>query len=698
MMSRALKTIMTALFICVAAKVLAVPARPGITKIHQPDGSVIEVIIRGDEYGHVMTTTDGCAVVRGSDGFCCYARFEADGSRVNTGVRVGADRDGSVEAESRRIPYHQLYRQAARRRMQAGPYRMDSYLGTKASGTAHRVVVILAQFPDLSFKNDRSSFVDLLNKKGYDHRGATGSALDYFNDQFKGAAEFQFEVGPVVTLSRGYAYYGKDDKDGYDLRPAEAVAEACRLSDAEVDFSGCDYVYVFYAGGNTADGGEDDDHIWPHSWDLAAADIKLVLDGKTIGKYAMSSELMNAGGSQLEFTSIGTFCHEYSHVLGLVDMYDTDYEKSGGQSEALWVCTNIMDGGNYNNNGKTPPYYGAIELETLGLVTPEKLDYKDYTLEPLSKSRRVLRMDTDTPEEYFLFEARQALGWDKYIGGSGLLVYHVDKSDRDAGFSTTYEQSLTALERWSMNEVNCNPKHQCADLVEAYSSAREVSQVFFPYSNVSSISPKTHPAFKYWSGYSSPMVINKISKSNGTVTFTVNGPLVIDVRDAYQDAVILNWHTDIDDYMDKPAYLRWSSGGRLHEVKVEPYEPGMYAYTVEGLQSGTEYSFKISVGGSGVESVTSTATVTTKSLGGQPFIYLSDASRNSSGKFTVCTKIPLRVYNLRNVRSVQWYWNGATLTAGKDGYFELLEDGMLKAVVTYNDGSEEIFIKQITIR
>ena len=90
--------------------------------------------------------------------------------------------------------------------------------------------------------------------------------------------------------------------------------------------------------------------------------------------------------------------------------------------------------------------------------------------------------------------------------------------------------------------------------------------------------------------------------------------------------------------------------------------------------------------------------VTTKPLGGQPFIYLNGASRNSAGKFTVCTKIPLRVYNLRNVRDVRWYWNETAVTAGDDGYLELLEDGVLKAVVTFNDGSEEIFIKEISIR
>lgn len=687
------------LLLCVSIQALAVPARPGIIKIQQPDGRFIEVIIRGDEYGHLMTTTDGCAVMRGSDGYCCYARFEADGSRVNTGVRVGTSADARVVAESRSIPYAALYKAAATRRQATGAAHMVRRAAplTKSPHRYH-VVVILAQFQDLRFKNSREAFERMVTAKGYSYNGATGSALDYFNDQFKGAAEFDFQVGPIVTLSKKYKYYGEDDSDGYDLHPIEAVTEACRLSSAQgVDFSGVDYVFMFFAGGNSADGGADDDHFWPHSCYFDDGGLVITPDGKSIKAYAMSSELMKTESGEMEFASIGTFCHEYSHILGLRDMYDTDYEKSGGRTRGLWRSTSIMDGGNYNNDGMTPPGYNSIELEMLGLLTPEKMDFGDYTLEPLNTGRRALRMDGDDPDEYFLFEARQALGWDKYIGGSGLLVYHVDRSGGQAGYSTICGRVLTAQERWIENEVNCNPSHQCADLVEAYSMADDAGQVFFPYSTINYLSPKSKSEFKFWNGGTPLMSLSKISKSNGTVSFVVNGPLVLDTRDVFQDAVILKWHTDLDDLAQLPSRVKWTSGGKTHDAVVEPYGDGMYSYTVEGLEAGSDYTFAISVG-EGARAASTKVTVTTKPLGGQPFIYLTGASRNSAGKFTVCTRIPLRVYNLRNVRDVRWYWNGIGISAGEDGYFELVEDGILKAVVTYSDGSEEIFIKEISIR
>ena len=57
-------------------------------------------------------------------------------------------------------------------------------------------------------------------------------------------------------------------------------------------------------------------------------------------------------GKTHEFISgIGTFCHEYSHTLGLPDFYDTDYEDNGGVAAGMWTATSLMDGGNYNNLG-----------------------------------------------------------------------------------------------------------------------------------------------------------------------------------------------------------------------------------------------------------------------------------------------------------------------------------------------------------
>ena len=692
------------MFVAVSLSALAVPARRGYMVVAQPDGSSVRVLIRGDEHSHVMLTSDGCAVTKGSDGYLHYLHFDPDGSRTDTGVEVTDGADPSTVEASRAVPYEALNRQAAasRRMHRVTPMtgRSPEMVTRADSKPVYRAVIILAQFSDLQFTYGQDYFEDLVNKSGYNLNGAAGSCLDYFKDQFGDSADFSFTVGPVVTLPKGYAYYGQNDKDGQDSHPEEAVSEACRLSDAEVDFSQSDYVFMFYAGGNPADGGASDDHIWPHSWSLAEAGIDLVLDGKRISTYSCTSELMNTNyySAKMEFASIGTFCHEYGHALGLPDFYDTDYEQSGGDADGFWFTTSIMDGGSYNNGGRTPPAYNAVELYCLGLLEPENLEEGEYTLEPVSSSRRALYLESGTRGEFFLYEARQALGWDKYIGGSGMLVYHIDMSSRNAGYSTYYGTTLKAMERWTLNEVNCRPDNQCADLVECYPKASEVAQVFFPYSSLTTLSARTVPDYKCWSGAIPSLSLTNIKKTNGTVTFKANGILAVDTEDEYQDAVILQWHTDFDEYSQLPASVSWTASGAKHTAEVQPYSDGKYAYVVEGLSPDTDYKIKISLNGSGVTGGEVTVNVTTKAVSGLPFIYLESASRNSQGRFTVMTHIPLRVWNATGTKSVTWYWDDAEISRDDDCYYQLTKDGTLKAVVTYKDGSQEIFVKQITIR
>ena len=115
-----------------------------------------------------------------------------------------------------------------------------------------------------------------------------------------------------------------------------------------------------------------------------------------------------------------------------------------------------MDGGNANNNGNTPPYYNAIERELLGLSQPVLMEKGNrYVLEPIHKNGGYYRLDTDRNAEYYLFECRSNEKWDKYIGGKGLLVYHIDKVGE-------------RIKKWVLsNDLNAVQTHQCADLIEA---------------------------------------------------------------------------------------------------------------------------------------------------------------------------------------------------------------------------------------
>lgn len=668
----------------------AVPARRIPFTVTQPDGSRITLVVTGDERSHLTRTVDGCAVVKDDSGFYCYALRDASGKLRSSGCPVGGFASLQVIAESRNVSL-----QPAERRMNPKIVQTAS----RGNDNAYKVYVMLIEFQDLKFTHTREEFQALMNQTKYSVNGASGSVQEYFDAQCKGKFTFSFEVSPVVTLSKGYAYYGKDDEEGYDEKPQEAVREACNALDPEVDFSKYTDIFLFYAGGNTADGGADADHIWPHQ----STDYTFRYDGKTFNSYAMSSELMNNSRGTMEFTSIGTFCHEFGHTLGLPDLYDVDYEKSGGRADALWHSTSLMDGGNYNNDGKTPPCFNAIELEILGLAETEYLTVGDYVLEPQSTVKRVIRMDSSNSGEYFLFECRAASGWDRYIGGSGLLVYHIDKSGNAAGYSENYKRNLTAAQRWSYNEVNANPEHQCADLIEARAQSAtgdiDMLKLFFPYpfNSTSALSGRTEPALKLWNGDAADFSLSSIKKSGNNVNFSVTGPMAIDAADVYQDAVIVNWHVDNPSFFGKKSKITWSDGDEiLGSAEVSPYDNFKYSYTIEGLDPRMTYTIVVSCEDE-EEKISAFKEIRTSSYNGKPFIYLNDAKR-SGGFFQRGTKLPLRVYNAKGAVSVQWYLGSKRIYPGNDGYYVVESSGDMRAVITYSDGSKETILKTISVR
>ena len=685
--------------LCIAAlPLLAVKAKPGVHLFTQPDGRVVRFVIRGDEFGHCMTSTDGKALVFDS-GALCYASFDSDLRRRSTGIRLGDPLPTDLVSAVSDIPLAKIRAQAKRSRMIARPLSPEARSLSPASGIGTlRTLVIPVQFKDLSFAHTWDDFNNLLNQEGYSESGATGSVKDYLYSQFGDKGRFVFDTSPIVTLSKGYAWYGADDDNGNDLRPAEAVAEACLLLDPQVDFSQYDFIYLFYAGGNPADYGADDDHIWPHSWDLPSAGYNLKLDGRQIGSYSMSSELMNTSNG-LVFTGIGTLCHEFSHLLGLMDSYDVDEEGSGGLADGMWGNISLMDKGNYNNDSRTPPVYTSFELEVLGLLETETLNPGMYPLDPLTSRQFALRMDGPLEGEYFLFECRSSEGWDRYIGGSGLLVYHIDKSDEDTGYSEDFEKNLTGAQRWSAsyNQINCRPDHQCADLIETVENATQLSQAFFPYSSHNSLSSHILPAFKFWNGDECPLSLVGIKKSSGKVSFTVNGPISLDFNDVFQDAAIINWHTDVESCKKLPCEVSWDDGSRVCSETVESYGDGKYSLVLDDLLPSHSYELKICYIIDGEETYPFKISFTTSAYGGLPYIYISSSARRNS-TFPLGNKVPLKVMNAPGATAVSWTYNGRPAVPGPDGYFDPSVSGLLKARVQYSDGTEDIIIRQINLK
>ena len=724
------KTILILLATFISLTATAIPARKGLIPLTQPDGAAFNAVFRGDESVRIKTTTDGRAIIQDEDGWWCYAEFDELGRRCSSGWRVGGKAPQEVLSRSREIPYRKISEMARfRSRLENA---RTTLTRSGETGVKHGIV-ILAQFKDLNFQHSRQDFEAMLTQDGYSAHGAIGSAKEYFDEQFGGKIEFRFDVSEIVTLPGTRKDYGANDESGQDTAPAMMIMEACRLADASIDFSiydedsdgEIDNVFVFFSGEDEAEGA-DEDCIWSHAWYIySGAGYSMSLDGKRLNRYACTSELTRltvADGKTTTMAGIGTFCHEYSHTLGLPDLYDTDYEESGGEAAALWQWTALMHGGNHNGRGHVPPYFNAIEREILGICSPEVIDTDGtYTLEPVHLGGKAYRIDTDHPDEYFLLECRSGDRWDSKVGGSGMLIYHIDKSDRNSGYSDYYGSDITAIKRWTVtNEVNCRPDHQCADLLEAdgrqdsfsaeegellRTSMSNINGVFFPYTETTSITPDSKPGLGYWSGEKGKATVTNIKWDNGKITFSVIGfselttpPEVRSIsQEVFPDAAIISFESD--KAFVGNAVVSWGRTGKgMESMTVQSYEPGKFAAVIEGLEPGNKtYTVNVAFEIGGVLGKGASASFMTKKNPAVewPFIYMSNVSKTDNGRIPSGAKLPLRIGNASDAASISWTFNGSPVAVGPDGYYTVTGNGTLKAEIIFHDGSETVIIKEI---
>ena len=478
-----LLTIILLLAAAMQAQAIVAPRTP--YKVRQPDGSYVTLINHGDEFHHWTTKVDGTPVEFGADGFC--------------------------KVTGRPVPSFQgLARRAEAKRLQAAAAQSSISMGEK------HFLVLLIEFSDQKFTLSKpaEAFTNLLNEENYSANGGTGSVRDFYSFNSRNQFIPTFDVYGPVTLSKSYAYYGKDVNDSDD-KPDEALYEACQLLDDQIDFSRYDHdhdgyvdnVFFYYAGYNQAEGASSDT-IWPHAWSLYR--YNGTFDGVRVWSYACASEYRGTSGKRM--CGIGTFTHEFGHVLGLPDFYDTNYEKEG-DAVALGMFS-TMDSGCYNNEGRTPPLFNAVERNILGWMDePEQIVIGGpYTLEGIAENKAYCN-PTSNPGEIFIYEVRDGRGWDSYIP-AGLVVYHLDKSHNPVGNST-------AAERWQyMYSINEVADHPCFYVVPSGGTLWPPEYAVYPgVLGVTSFEPVA------WSGETLIYSLSDIASDSGTATFTLkNSP------------------------------------------------------------------------------------------------------------------------------------------------------------------------------
>lgn len=551
--------------LCISIGLFAIPAQRNTKKVKQSDGTELVVRLVGDESLHYYSTLDGVPLICDTNGDYHYARLTSEGRLVTTNTLAHsaeirtANETALLASIAEDNSENNIAKAAVRRAERFNAPRRKASQTITPLGEIN-VPVLLVEFADCKFtftKEYASNTFNGTNFKGPENpfiSETEGSLREYFIAQSDGKFKPNFIVTDIITLSNNMAYYGGNDSDGDDKNPQQMIIDACRAADSSFDFSIFDndgdgtieFLYCLYAGYAEA-AGAPEETIWPHQWYLSAYAGKIQLDGVYVDNYACSSELsLNADYEStygINFTGIGSCCHEFSHSLGLPDFYDTSSNNPPNFGMDYW---DLMDYGCYNVNGYVPIGYSAYERDFMGWreleVLTEKGDYSMAALTSDGKGYKVI--NENNPNEYYILENRQKEGWDKYIFNSGMLITHVD-----------YLANV-----WYNNTVNNEKTHQRFTIIPAdndlttYSTAASYDEYINSLSgdtwpgstNNTELTDYTTPAATVYSGGYMGKPITNIKNEAGVVSFSfmkamLTIPQIGEAANITESSFIANW-------------------------------------------------------------------------------------------------------------------------------------------------------------
>ncbi len=437
----------------------AAKAYSGIVTVTQSDGTELNVRIYGDEHFNWLTTEDGVLLVKEGNNY--YIAETTTSGTLKATSFIAHNANKRLPAEIKAIKKQDLSRFRSYAIKKASPAKA---MGTGNSGVKYfphsgspKALVILVEFSDTPFQSGEKAknvFEHFLKGKaednlpdGYEaYTGSyknennlrnKGSVSDYFYDMSKGTYTPQFDVVGPYKLNHPSLYYGQGDKDNTQA----LVSDACKAADGDVDFSEydadgdgmVDLVYIIYAGYPASMSGNPND-IWPKS---GTGDFG-TYDGKKVSRFGVHAELnfgleLNQKNGFL-LSGIGLFCHEFSHTLGLPDLYPTvDASKVDNQNPEMW---DLMDGGEYTyNGGYCPTPYSPWEMDAMGWATPIELsdEKQTVTLKSYGKERVAYKIKGEN-NEYLLLQNIQIGGWWTGVAlvyKTGMLVWRIDYNNED---------------------------------------------------------------------------------------------------------------------------------------------------------------------------------------------------------------------------------------------------------------------------
>jgi immune inhibitor A len=287
-------------------------------------------------------------------------------------------------------------------------------------------LVLLVDFADNPGQRPPQEFKNMLFSKG---QVPTGSMREFYAENSYGQTDLEGDVVGWLRLPQPYSYYvnGENGTGNYPTNAQKMAEDALALAAQKVNLANFDtdgdgYIdglFVVHAGG----GAEADPNkatragkIWSHQYHLSKT---FVSNGTKAYAYC----------TEPEDGRVGVFSHEFGHMLGLPDLYDTTYASEG---VGVWC---VMGGGSWLGGGDTPGHFCAWSKSRLGWIQPKVVKKPaSLSLGPVETDKNgVYRLWSKGKDgqEYFLIENRRRVGFDKKLPAEGLLIWHVDDAEHN---------------------------------------------------------------------------------------------------------------------------------------------------------------------------------------------------------------------------------------------------------------------------
>lgn len=523
----------------------AVPANPLPVEVEQPNGEKITVSIKGDEFINWIESLDGYTLMYDDNKTLVYATLNEKGNLVPSSI-VASDINKRSSEELKAIAdipkklfYSEAQQEALLQVWQIADQAKSAPAPKATTGKAKAICAII-QFPDKELTYSQDEFYQLMNQVGYNKGGQKGSVRDYYFENSYGQLELEVTVAGPYTSNFNHSYY--------ENRASELVIEAARKAFKEEDINPEDYdndknyyidtFHLIFAGYGAESTGEGIGNIWSHKSSFS----QITFGNVFLNTYSCSPELRGASGTNL--TYIGVICHELCHVFGAPDFYDTNYATGGSyDGTGSW---DLMANGSWNGGGAVPSHINMYQKIDFGWVDAKELVESEAIMDmPNSAENPVAYIvKTTKPNDYYVLENRQKVGYDAYVPGTGLLIYHVNilsSHIKNNNPNNTHPQRVY-------------PVHAGAtyDIPSASKSSYNVNSARTPfgeYSKKTAFSSTSKPQMFTWNGSAGLAVedkpISDIREDNKMISFLFGDakyPFVIELKVGVKnDQVAIRW-------------------------------------------------------------------------------------------------------------------------------------------------------------